>query len=204
MTRLVMIIETPRILAVYFCRVGTKQSKNHDRYQLGVDEMVPFVLDLDYQCWLQYTPIQNSSRRQDYQNWCNNLVIPVTTPVVNSAREEVVYALKKMVSIEPIVSEAPLQKKFVLFGIYGDSPLVDAAYGPEEATLDQEGYLIKTLRREGMEYLVITALTDRGLLYGSYHFLRLLQTEQDLCALQIREAPTNPLRLINHWDNMDG
>ena len=162
------------------------------------------MIDLDYQCWLQYTPIQNSSRRQDYQNWCNNLVIPVTTLVVNSAREEVVYALKKMVSIEPVVSEAPLQKKFVLFGIYGDSPLVDAAYGPEEATLDQEGYLIKTLRREGMEYLVITALTDRGLLYGSYHFLRLLQTEQDLCALQIREAPTNPLRLINHWDNMDG
>jgi alpha-glucuronidase len=32
----------------------------------------------------------------------------------------------------------------------------------------------------------------------------LLQTGQDLNDLQIREEPANPLRLINHWDNMDG
>jgi alpha-glucuronidase len=109
-----------------------------------------------------------------------------------------------MLSMEPVISEVPLQEKCVLLARYGDSPLVDAAYGSEETILDQEGYLIKTLRREGMEYIVITSPTDRGLLYGSYHFLKTLQMEQDLSALEIRETPVNPLRMINHWDNMDG
>ena len=166
--------------------------------------MEPFISDLDYQCWLRYEQVPNISRRQDYLEWCKNLVIPVATQDLNSVREELVYALKKMVSIEPVVSHVPLQKKFIILGRYGVSPLVNEAYGSDRTDINEEGYIIKTVRQQGVEYIVITSPAERGLLYGSYHFIRLLQTEQDLSDLEIREAPANPLRLINHWDNMDG
>ena len=51
---------------------------------------------------------------------------------------------------------------------------------------------------------MITANTDVGLLYGTFHLLRLVQTGQALQALDIRSRPRIQYRLLNHWDNMDG
>ncbi|HEY8343680.1 MAG TPA: alpha-glucuronidase family glycosyl hydrolase [Bacillota bacterium] len=167
--------------------------------------MEPFRSDLDYQCWLRYEQVASVRKRQTYQDWCKNLVIPVTTQTLNSAREELVYALKMMVALEPVVSNTPLHSKFLILGRYGDSPLINQAYAPEGTEqLHDEGYIIKVLSERDKEYIVITSRTDRGVLYGSYHFLRLLQTRQDLNNLEIREEPVTALRLLNHWDNLDG
>src|SRR4029078_13271361 len=46
--------------------------------------------------------------------------------------------------------------------------------------------------------------TDVGALYGTFHFLRLLQTEQPIYRLLIDQKPALQLRLLNHWDNLDG
>lgn len=50
---------------------------------------------------------------------------------------------------------------------------------------------------------VITARTDLGLLYGSYALLRLQQTMKPQ-AVQRSECPRFGLRMLNHWDNIDG
>ena len=41
-------------------------------------------------------------------------------------------------------------------------------------------------------------------MYGAFHFLRLLQTAQSIAHLDLREAPHIKLRVLNHWDNLDG
>jgi len=41
-------------------------------------------------------------------------------------------------------------------------------------------------------------------LYGAFHFLRLLQTYQRIDALAITERPHIQHRILNHWDNLDG
>lgn len=41
------------------------------------------------------------------------------------------------------------------------------------------------------------------MLYGVFHFLRLLQTRQNIDGLDIAESPKIQLRLLNHWDNLD-
>ena len=48
------------------------------------------------------------------------------------------------------------------------------------------------------------ANTDVGVLYGAFHFLRLLQTNQRIDALAITERPRIQHRILNHWDNLDG
>lgn len=50
----------------------------------------------------------------------------------------------------------------------------------------------------------ITSATDNGLLYGAYHLLRLQNTGADKEPLQISEQPMYELRILNHWDNLNG
>ncbi len=40
-------------------------------------------------------------------------------------------------------------------------------------------------------------------MYGVFHFLRLLQTGQSIHQLDILSVPRSPLRLLNHWDNLN-
>ena len=55
----------------------------------------------------------------------------------------------------------------------------------------------------GRSVTVIAANDDIGVLYGAFHFLRLLQTRQSVAQLDVRESPRIRLRMLNHWDNLD-
>ena len=60
-----------------------------------------------------------------------------------------------------------------------------------------------TKKINGNNCIVITANTDTGILYGVFHFLRLLQTHQPAYPLNIISFPRLKLRLLNHWDNLN-
>lgn len=70
--------------------------------------------------------------------------------------------------------------------------------------LGREAYLIKTVSQRGKKFTVVTATKPEGLLYGAYHLLRLVQTGQAIGNLNIIEKPSYDLRILNHWDNLDG
>lgn len=52
--------------------------------------------------------------------------------------------------------------------------------------------------------LLLEALDESGLLYGIFHLLRCVAMEKFLGAVNECCNPDNPLRMLNHWDNMDG
>src|SRR5207302_2173138 len=52
--------------------------------------------------------------------------------------------------------------------------------------------------------IVVAANRDVGVLYAAFHLLRLLQTERSLAGLDVVSAPRLRLRLLDHWDNLDG
>ncbi|PTT32963.1 alpha-glucuronidase [Chryseobacterium sp. HMWF028] len=52
--------------------------------------------------------------------------------------------------------------------------------------------------------IVISAGKEIGLLYGVYHILRLQQTKADLSHLNSIEKPSYDVRVLDHWDNLDG
>jgi len=62
------------------------------------------------------------------------------------------------------------------------------------------GYTIKSVQNK----LIISAEKETGLLYGVYHILRLQQTKSALTNLNITEKPSYDIRILNHWDNLDG
>lgn len=66
--------------------------------------------------------------------------------------------------------------------------------------LGKEGYTIRT--SEGKT--VLGAATEQGLLYATYHLLRLQAEGADCSRLDIQEKPAFDIRVLNHWDNLDG
>jgi alpha-glucuronidase len=68
----------------------------------------------------------------------------------------------------------------------------------------EEGYVMESGGADGMRYLALAGRTEAGLLYAVYHLLRLMGTGESLDSLDVLEYPRNSLRMINHWDNMDG
>jgi alpha-glucuronidase len=71
----------------------------------------------------------------------------------------------------------------------------------ELAKLGDEGYTIKGSSKNGV---TVASIADAGILYGAYHLLR-LQAAGDLPAqLDIAESPKFNLRILDHWDNLDG
>lgn len=59
------------------------------------------------------------------------------------------------------------------------------------------------LIQEGHQ-LSLQAATERGVLYGVFHILRLLSMGKRLDSIRLKKEPQNPLRMYNHWDNMKG
>jgi len=53
-------------------------------------------------------------------------------------------------------------------------------------------------------YILVTANSAPAVLTGTFHFLRLLQTHQDIRALDFASRPKIRHRILAHWDNLDG
>lgn len=84
-------------------------------------------------------------------------------------------------------------------GVLGLSPIIDQQISQSQANaLAPEGYLIL---KKGKQIL-LAAKDDKGVLYGVFHLLRLIQTNQPLDNLRV-ENPKFQRRILNHSDNLD-
>ncbi|MBB3694296.1 alpha-glucuronidase family glycosyl hydrolase, partial [Sphingomonas sp. BK580] len=90
----------------------------------------------------------------------------------------------------------------VTLALAGD-PQVAALRLPT-AALGDEGYLVRRVRLGGRDTLLVTGNGERGLLYGSFALLRHLATGGSAATVALASAPRVKLRVLNHWDNLDG
>ena len=70
----------------------------------------------------------------------------------------------------------------------------------KDASIAKEGYFVKG-EKSG---ITLKASDENGVIYGVFAILRKLGARvsvEDICE---EAAPSNPLRMMNHWDNMDG
>lgn len=52
--------------------------------------------------------------------------------------------------------------------------------------------------------ITIEASDSRGILYGVFALIRLMKAGDGLSGIDLTRAPAMPMRMLNHWDNMDG
>lgn len=90
---------------------------------------------------------------------------------------------------------------------HGEVPItLEVKRNKEQKALGNDGYIIRA-SKEGNR-ITVTSSGEQGILYGAYHLLRLQaigQTSRSaLQSLNITEKPDYRIRILNHWDNLDG
>ncbi len=144
-----------------------------------------------HETWLHYTAVPDTLQAQ-YQSVCQSLVLCDTLDTMKNAQYEFDLAIPKLLggSTLPIAD--------------GPGAIVLAPEGsdfiPESIGFDDvnnEGFIIKS--SDGKTY--ITGKSQIGVLYGVFHFLRLMQTAEPIDNLDIVENPYFPFRVLDHWYN---
>jgi alpha-glucuronidase len=153
-----------------------------------------------YSAWLQYKKIEDRLIAEDYTQWCRNLSVLEDSIVMESAKRELILGISSMLGIIPESCSEPQQSGLVLAIKDSITDLLDVDFNQ----LNDDGYVIKTVISGQRNTIFIVGKKDKGVLYGTYHLLRLMQNRENLHQLNIVENPKNHLRMLNQWDNMDG
>ncbi|HDS1075287.1 TPA: alpha-glucuronidase [Stenotrophomonas maltophilia] len=154
-----------------------------------------------YRLWMRYQPVATTVAA-DYRRQLAEVVAPDGTPMQRATRDELARSLPGLLGTAPPMRTAISTDHALVLGTPQSSALV-AAFGNEVATLGDEGFLIRQVRTEGRDVLLVAARRDVGVLYGTFHLLRLLQRGMPLQGLDVRESPRVALRVLDHWDNLD-
>ncbi len=137
-----------------------------------------------YPLWLRYDRIGDDTYRSTAARALAEITVATPTgadsPTIAAARDELTTALTGLLGIQPEIRLEKLPPSTALPSASADS-----------FTLHSSPF---TLR----------ASSDRGILYGAFHLLRLIQTRQPLENLSVASYPKIKYRLLNHWDNLDG
>lgn len=155
-----------------------------------------------YRLWLRYNRITDAALLQSYRNSITGMYVPGASPVIRAARQELLTALPRL-----------LDKKIPLLQQAQDASLV--AGTPQQLGAATSAIPASSLRAAGNEgfcifstaapvrRIVIAANTDAGVLYGVFHLLRLLQTQQPIHQLSVVSVPRIRHRVLDHWDNLN-
>src|SRR5438445_7117416 len=158
-----------------------------------------------YDLWLRYRPVADAARLAEYRATITQLVVASDSATLRAARDELVRGVRGLLGRDVPVARSVSQDGALVVGTPANSPVVAAL--PLGAALRQvgpEGFVIRALPIRGRRAIVIAANRDVGVLYGAFQLLRLLQTERPLAGLDLASAPRLGLRLLDHWDNLNG
>ena len=149
-----------------------------------------------YDLWLRYVPVADAQRLAEYRNQLEGFNISGNSSTIQAATEELNRGFLGLLR-----KNVPLSKTGnLVIGTPQTMPQIAALQlGSKLQTIGNEGFIIISDK----EKTVITANTDVGILYGVFHFLRLMQTQQSLKNLNIAELPKTQIRMLNHWDNLN-
>ena len=158
-----------------------------------------------YDLWLRYQKVDNSQLLNSYSKILAKLNFPVNSATLTEAKNELKQGLNGLLDTNLAETDG-ISKGTLLVGTLSSSKVLSGLneITTEISRLNDEGFLIKTLKIKGVPCTVIAARKDIGVMYGVFHFLRLLQTQSDIKELNITQAPKLQRRMLNHWDNLNG
>ncbi|MEQ8473966.1 MAG: alpha-glucuronidase family glycosyl hydrolase [Marinoscillum sp.] len=154
-----------------------------------------------YDLWLRYQPVNDPVLLKQIRLQVENYAVLSNSATGLVIREELGRGLSGLLSkeIESISSE----NSSLLVATPAQYSGIKKYFDDRElSALGSEGFAIKSVSSKTPR-TIITANSDIGLLYGAFHLLKLIQTNQSLEKLNITSVPKIDLRVLNHWDNLD-
>ncbi|EIL91242.1 alpha-glucuronidase [Rhodanobacter sp. 115] len=155
-----------------------------------------------YDLWLRYHPLP-AAQAGTYRSHVTQLIAGATTPTQVATRSELLRGLGGLLGQALPVADTASRDGALIIGTPVSSPLI-AGLHLDMRALGREGYLIRSVVVNGHAATIIAGNDDIGVLYGAFRFLRLLQTAQPIARLDLRDWPRVKLRVLDHWDNLNG
>ena len=181
------------------------------------------------QLWLNYRLVKDTARLNEYRAAATSIVVEnyaanptfrhsrngsVWTPqrpsnaketipasTLEAARLELSRGLSGLLGQEVPYADAVSKDGAVVVGTPETSALIAGLnLGADLAKVGDEGYLIRSVAIGGKKATAIAGNTEIGALYGTYAFLRLMQTQKTVQDLNIADQPKVNHRRLNNWD----
>jgi alpha-glucuronidase len=163
------------------------------------------LIEDGYRLWLRYEPVAQPDLLDAYRASFTDLVLESESPTLSAAREELTRGLGGLLGAPPAVSSTIARDGAVIVGTPASSPLIaGAGLGASLGEVGDEGFVIRRATLGGHACTIVAGNRDAGALYGAFHLLRRLQTATAVADLDAVSAPRIGLRMLDHWDNLDG
>lgn len=157
-----------------------------------------------YRLWLRYDNIADEQKLNSFKQIIKGWIVEGISPTAIAAKNELQLGLNGLIGTNIPQLNSVDQRGVVYVSTYKNNSLLSYLKLDEQLSrLGNEGYLILSTKLKDKNSIVITANSDAGVLYGVFHFLRLLQTNKDISGLNIASSPKINIRLLNHWDNLN-
>jgi alpha-glucuronidase len=157
-----------------------------------------------YDLWLRYSKLTNEKVIAEYKKQIKNIWLETTSPTLSVANNELRKGLEGLLGYSIAdVKTISTQSGLIVCGKFESKGVRQFLDNTKTYATGVEGYIIQTIKRGKQQVTVIAAQEDVGVLYGVFHFLRLIQTQQNISNLSITESPKIKIRMLNHWDNLD-
>ena len=181
------------------------------------------------QLWLNYRLISDAAKLSEYREAATEIVVEnydanptyrhsrngsewvpqqpsgaketIPASSLEAARLELSRAFESLLGQEVPYADTVSKDGAVVVGTPETSPLIASLnLGSELEAVGDEGYLIKSVTLNGKKATVVAANTEIGALYGTYTYLRQMQTLKSVKDLDISEMPKVNHRRLNNWD----
>ncbi|HKQ54048.1 MAG TPA: alpha-glucuronidase family glycosyl hydrolase [Pyrinomonadaceae bacterium] len=157
-----------------------------------------------YRLWLRYDRLPEQSARA-YRQRVASVVVQGESATLDVVRKELTEGCSGLLGVTVPAANELDRDGSVVAGTPATSPLIARLkWDRQLAALGPEGFLIRSVRFGPRRAIVIASSTEAGALYGAFHFLRLMQTQRPIAALDLAQKPRLRLRVLDHWDNLDG
>ena len=151
-----------------------------------------------YELWLRYNRLGDSKLEAHFRNHVTGITAEgEITPSVAAAVRELADATLGLTGVAPETGGS-IKKGSVVMCREEMLPQ------QERIGLPAEGFRIFTTRRGGKKVTVIAGGDDIGVLYGTFRLISMMQRGMDLSSVDVTDAPRIRLRVLNHWDNLNG
>lgn len=181
------------------------------------------------QLWLNYRLVSDSAMLNEYRTAVTSIVVEnyaanptfrhsrngsvwvpqqpsnakETIPVssLEAARLELSRATSSLLGKDIPLADSISADGAVVVGTPKTSPLVASAKLDDDLSkVGNEGYVIRSVKLNGKNATVIAGNTEIGALYGTYTFIRQMQTLKSVNNLNIVDQPKVNHRRLNNWD----
>jgi alpha-glucuronidase len=162
---------------------------------------LPVAAEDGYDLWLRYGAIDVGAYPA-LDRSATALVGDSSSPTLAAARSELQRGLSGLSGKAISAKTNASWSGAIVYGTPRSSEVIAKLPLPLDR-VGPEGYVIRSIEIDGRAATVIAANSDIGVLYGAFHFLRVIQTRQKLDSLDIVSRPRTQIRVLNHWDNLD-